>query len=156
MDFEKLLVLFKALSDQGVDYVLVGAIAMTVHGIVRATQDVDLFLRPEEDNISCLRTALRSVFPEDASIGEINAADLAGEYPAIRYNSPDGSLQIDLLARLGQAFAYEDLQFEEKFYEGVPVRVATPQTLYKMKKNTVRLQDRADAQTLKEEFDLEE
>jgi hypothetical protein len=156
MDFEKVLVLFRALGDQSVDYILVGAIGMTVHGIVRATQDVDLFVRPQENNIARLRAALRSLFPEDASIGDITAADLAGEYPAIRYNSPDGSLQIDLLARLGQAFAYEDLRFEEKLYEGVPVRVATAQTLYEMKKNTVRLRDRADAETLKEEFGLEE
>ena len=156
MDFEKLLALLEALSERKVDYVLVGAIGLTVHGIVRATQDVDLFIRPEEDNIARLRNALRSVFPQDPSIDEITAGDLAGEYPAIRYNSPDGSLQVDLLARLGQAFSYEDLHFEEKRYEGISVRVATPQTLYRMKKNTVRLQDHADAQALKEAFGLEE
>ena len=148
--------LLRSLADHGVDYILVGAIGMTVHGIVRATRDVDLFVKPDEDNIARLRAALQCVFPEDRSIEEITASDLAGEYPAIRYNSPDGSLEIDLLSRLGKAFSYEDLRFEEKLYEGVPVRVATPQMLYEMKKNTVRLQDRADAETLREEFDLEE
>ncbi len=39
-------------------------------------------------------------------------------------------------------------------YEGVVVRVATPKALYDMKKDTVRLQDRADAEILKEQFDL--
>jgi hypothetical protein len=154
MDFEKVLALLRALGDQGVEYVLVGAIALTVHGIVRATQDVDLFVRPEEGNVARLRAALRFVFPEDSSIEEITASDLAGEYPAIRYNSPDGSLQIDILARLGQAFSYADLQFEEKHYEDIAVRVATPQTLYEMKKQTIRLQDRADAEILKERFGL--
>ncbi len=156
MDFEKLIALLKALGERKVDYVLVGAVGLTVHGIVRATQDVDLFVRPEEENIVRLRGALRSVFPRDPSIDEITAEDLSGEYPAIRYSSPDGSLQLDLLARLGQAFSYEDLQFEEKWYEGVSVRVATPETLYRMKKKTVRLQDRADAQALKEAFGLED
>jgi hypothetical protein len=156
MDFEKLLLLLMALREQEVDYVLVGAIGMTVHGIIRATQDVDLFVRPSDDNISRLRAALRSVFPEDDSIEEITSQDLAGEYPAMRYNSPDGSMQLDFLARLGRAFTYEDILFEEKIYEGIPVRVATPQTLYRMKKDTVRLQDRADAQRLKDEFGLEE
>jgi hypothetical protein len=154
MDFEKVLALLRALGDQGVEYVLVGAIALTVHGIVRATQDVDLFVRPEEGNVARLRAALRFVFPEDSSIEEITASDLAGEYPAIRYNSPDGSLQIDILARLGQAFSYADLQFEEKHYEDIAVRVATPQTLSEMKKQTIRLQDRADAEILKERFGL--
>ena len=156
MDFEKVLQLLAALRDRGVDYVLVGAIGMTVHGIVRATQDVDLFVRPEEGNIARLREALQSVFPEDASIDEITAADLAGDYPAIRYSSPDGSLQVDLLSRLGRAFSFEDLRYEDRLYEGVPVRVATPETLYRMKKDTVRLQDRADAETLKEMFRLKE
>jgi hypothetical protein len=82
------------------------------------------------------------------------AKDLAGEYPAIQYNSPDGSLQIDILSKLGDAFSYEDLQFEEKHYEGGRVRVATPETLYRMKKDAVRLQDRADAETIKEIFNL--
>ena len=156
MDFEKALVFFRALRDQGVEYVLVGAIGMTVHGIVRATQDIDLFVRPEEDNIARLRCALQRVFPEDPSIGEITAADLAGEYPAIRYNSPDGSLMVDIISRLGHAFSFKDLRIEEKLYEGVPVIVATPETLYRMKRNTVRLQDRADAEVLKELFGLQE
>ena len=154
MDFEKLLAVLQALGDQSVEYVLVGAIGLTVHGIVRATQDVDLFVRPEKDNVARLRAALRSVFPEDAAIEDISASDLAGEYPAIRYSSMDGSLVIDLLARLGDAFSYEDIRFEEKVYEGTSVRVATPEMLYAMKKNTMRLQDHADAELLKEQFDL--
>jgi hypothetical protein len=156
MDFEKALLLLKALDDHKVDYILVGALGMTVHGIVRATQDVDLFVRPLEDNIASLRKALKSLFPEDGSILEITAKDLAGEYPAIQYNSPDGSLQVDILSKLGDAFSFEDLRFEEKHYEGIRVLVATPETLYRMKKDTVRLRDRADAETIKELFNLQE
>lgn len=156
MDFERVLAVLQALGDNRVEYILIGAIGLTVHGIVRATQDVDIFVRPEKDNVARLRAALRSVFPEDPAIEEVSAADLAGEYPAIRYNSPDGSLIIDILARLGDAFSYEDLEFEEKTYEGISVRVATPKMLYEMKKNTIRLQDRADAELLKEQFGLSE
>jgi len=138
MDFERVLEFFRALQDEGVEYV--------VHGIVRATQDVDLLVRPEEENVRRLRAALQRVFPGDSSINEICAADLAGEYPAIRYNSPDGSLTVDIIARLGDAFSFESLQSETKAYAGVSVFVATPKTLYDMKKDTVRLQDRADAE----------
>jgi hypothetical protein len=38
--------------------------------------------------------------------------------------------------------------------EGVSIIVATPKTLYDMKRGGLRLQDRADAASLKEEFDL--
>ena len=156
MDFEKVLAFFRALRDAGVAYVLVGAVGMTVHGIVRATQDIDVFVRPDDDNIARLREALSRVFPEDGSIQQITAQDLVGDYPVIRYNSPDGSLQVDILSRLGQAFAFEDLRSQERYYEGVAVCVATPETLYQMKRNTVRLQDRADAEKLKEVFGLKE
>jgi len=154
MDFEKVLAMLRALGAEKVEYVLIGALGMTVHGIVRATQDVDLFVRPEDNNIARLRAALQSLFPQDAAINEITSTDLAGGYPAIRYISPDGSLVIDILSRLGDAFSYEDLQFEEKALDGIPVRVATPRMLYEMKKNTLRLQDRADAEALKELFGL--
>ncbi len=156
MDIDRILVFLRELKAQSVDYVLVGAVGLTVHGIVRATQDVDIFLRPEEGNVSRMRIALKRLFPDDSSIDEITTEDLAGEYPAIRYNSPDGSLQIDILSRLGQAFSFNDIQFEEKLYRGIPVRVATPEMLYRMKKDTIRLQDRADAEALKEIFGLKD
>ena len=38
----------------------------------------------------------------------------------------------------------------------VKVVVATPETLYKMKRDTIRLQDKADAQKLKQKFGLED
>ncbi len=156
MDIDKILVFFRELRKHGVNYILVGAIGMTAHGIVRATQDVDIFVEPVEGNIERLKNALKSLFAEDAAIEEIRASDLAGNYPVIRYNSPDGSLQLDILARLSEAFAFEDIQYEEKQYSGITVRVATPEMLYRMKKDTVRLQDRADAEALKELFDLKE
>jgi hypothetical protein len=31
---------------------------------------------------------------------------------------PDGSLMVDIISRLGQAFFFEDLRFEEKLYTG--------------------------------------
>jgi acylphosphatase len=156
MDWERVLKFFEALHHNRVQYVLVGAVGMTVQGVVRASRDVDIFVRPEADNVARLRAALQQVFPEDANLEQITAKDLAGDYPAIMYNSPDGSLSVDILSRLGEAFSYEDIRFEEKSYEGIPVRVATPQMLYDMKKGTLRLQDRADAEVLKQEFGLED
>ncbi len=156
MDWEKVLEFLKALHDQRVEYVLVGAVAMNVQGIVRASRDVDIFVRPDAENVARLRAALQQVFPGDLNIEEITAQDLAGDYPAILYHSPDGSLSIDILSRLGEMFSYEDMRFEEKVFEDIPVRVATPPMLYQMKKGTLRLQDRADAEALKQEFGLQD
>ena len=153
MDFDKFLEVLRALAREGIDYVLVGAVALGIHGLVRATEVVDLFIRPDGGNVERLKRALRSVW-DDPEIAGITAQDLAGEYPTVRYGPPGEGFVIDLLARLGSASAFEDLEAETVSLEGVPVRVATPATLYRMKKGTVRPIDRADAAALREKFGL--
>jgi hypothetical protein len=98
---------------------------------------------------------LRAVV-NDPEIEQITADDLLGDYPAVQYVPPDGSFHIDILTRLGEAFSFADLKTERIPLDGVMVSVVTPQTLYDMKKNTVRLKDRADAQMLKERFNLKD
>ncbi len=154
MEPETIRALFAALRDEHVDYVLVGALAMDVLGIGRLTEDVDLFVRPTAENIDRLRRALRRVW-QDPSIDEITAADLAGDFPAVQYVAPDGT-PIDILSRLGEAFAFADLEATAYAYGDVEVTVATPATLYRMKRDTVRLRDKADAQVLKEKFGLKD
>jgi hypothetical protein len=63
---------------------------------------------------------------------------------------------IDFLSRLGSAFQFEDVQAETVDVEGVQVRLATPAMLYRMKKDTVRPIDRADAAALKEKIELQD
>jgi len=58
------------------------------------------------------------------------------------------------MARLGEAFAFDDLRSSVHLYGDAEVVVATPETLYAMKRDTIRLQDKADAQRLKEKFGL--
>jgi hypothetical protein len=154
MDPETVQALFKALAREGVQYDLVGAVALDVLGIGRLTQDIDLFVRPAPANIERLRRALGSVW-KDPSIGDIAAEDLAGAYPVVQYVAPDGT-QIDLLSRLGDAFSFDDLRSTTYAYGDVDVVVATPETLYAMKRDTLRLQDKADAQKLKEKFGLKD
>ena len=154
MEPETIRALFAALRDESVDYVLVGAMAMDVLGIGRLTEDVDLFVRPTPDNVDRLRRALRRVW-QDASIDEITATDLAGDFPAVQYVAPDGT-SIDILSRLGEAFEFADIEATVYAYGDVDVKVATPETLYRMKRDTVRLRDKADAQVLREKFGLKE
>lgn len=144
-----------SLNDAGVDYVVVGGVAMNLHGLVRATEDLDVFVRPDPENIDRLRRALRAVW-NDPSIEEITAEDLCGDYPAVRYGPPEGSFYLDILTRLGEATSFADLEVEVRDAQGVQARVATPGTLYRMKKNTVRPIDRADAAALRAAFDLED
>jgi hypothetical protein len=155
MELEVIKAIFAALARENVQYILVGGVAINVHGLGRATKDIDLFIRPDRDNIERLKRALHSVF-SDPSIDEITAEDLMGAYPTVRYGPPDGTFVIDLMTRLGTAFDYSDLESEQLDVDGVPVIVATPRTLIRMKKDTVRLQDRADAEALRRRFDIED
>ena len=153
MDFDKFLELVRALVREQVDYVIVGAVALNLHGIVRATEDVDVFIRPEAENVERLKRALQSVW-DDPDIAQITAGDLAGEFPTIRYGPPGGGFVIDLLARLGEAFGFDDLEVQTVSVEGVPIRIATPSTLYRMKKDTIRPIDKADVAALREKFGM--
>ena len=144
-----------SLNDAGVDYVVVGGVALNILGLVRATEDLDIFVRPDPDNIHRLRIALKAVWA-DPDIEQITAEDLCGDYPAVRYGPPEGTLYLDILTRLGEATSYSDLQAQEKEVAGVRVRVATPETLYRMKRSTVRPIDRADAAALRSAFHFRE
>ena len=138
------------------DDVLIGAVAMMAHGLVRATEDLGFFVHPDRVNIVRLRAAPRRVFPDDPAIDEISHEDLAGGYPAVRYNTPDESFGIDILARREEDFAYEEMQFQEQLFDGIPVRVAPPAMLYRMGKATGRWKDRIDAQQLRDRVGLED
>lgn len=153
-DEERLRAVFRALADQRVEYAVFGAVALGLHGLARATADLDLFIRPDPGNVERLKAALRTVF-DDPSIEEISAGDLCGEYPAVRYLPPDG-FGFDILSRLGEAFRFEDLEIEARDYSGVPVKVVTPRTLWRMKKDTSRPSDRFDAAVLAERFGFRE
>ena len=144
-----------ALNDAGVDYVVIGGVAMNLHGLVRATEDLDLFVKAEETNIARLRQALRAVY-DHPCIDEITAADLCGEYPAVRYGPPAGTLYLDILTRPGEAVHYEDLEIEVVDLEGVLVQVASPRSLHAMKKGTLRMKDHADAEALRRVFGLDD
>jgi hypothetical protein len=144
-----------SLNEAGVDYVVVGGVALNVHGLIRATEDLDIFIRPDAQNVARLRQALRALWT-DPDIEGITAEDLCGDYPVVRYGPPSGTFYLDILTRLGEATAFADLEVEEKTVAGVLVRVATPRTLYRMKKDTVRPIDRADVNALRAAFQLDE
>lgn len=144
----------RAFESAGLDYVLIGAAAMGFHGLVRASEDLDLFIRATPENIERLRSALRVAYEGDPNINEISSADLLGEYPAVRYVPPTGDLYFDVITRLVGLGGFETIEAEVKEVDGTQIRVATPAALYRMKKGTARPQDHVDAVALRERFSL--
>ena len=135
----------------GVRYAIFGGVALNFHGIARFTEDIDLFIEPARDNIERLKKSLREVF-DDPEIDQIDADELLGEYPAVQYVPPGANFHVDILTRLGEAFAFSDLEVVRARLGAIDVSVVSPATLYRMKRDTVRLKDRADAEMLRQKF----
>jgi predicted nucleotidyltransferase len=155
MDFDITKRVLAALEEHQVRYAVFGAVALNLHGLARFTADLDIFVEPTAENIERLRIALKAAI-DDPTIDEIATADLLGDYPAVQYNPPHATFHIDILTRLGDAYTFADLKVERIALDDLIVTVVTPQTLYEMKRDTIRLKDKADAQALKQRFGLKD
>jgi len=143
--YSKFLELAKELKNQQVEYVLIGGMAINLHGFARNTEDIDLFVQPDDLNIEKLRTALFNVF-HDEQLEEITINELE-KYSVIRYGS-DYGFYIDLITRIGEKFKYEDLRWNEMKIDDCIIRVADVETLYKLKEKTYREIDALDLRFL--------
>jgi hypothetical protein len=70
LDAERIL---ETLGEHGVDYVIIGGIAVQTHGHVRTTVDIDVLPRPERSNMVRLADALNAL---DARVLNPGSADL--------------------------------------------------------------------------------
>jgi hypothetical protein len=140
--FQRFLAVIEALNQFDVEYVLVGGVAVILHGLERLTREIAIFIKAIPENVHRLKKALHSIF-NDPSIDEITAEDLES-YAVIRYGTPNG-FYIDIMTQLGETFSFQDLEYETIAYGTVKIKIATPETLFKMKNDSLRLQDKADA-----------
>lgn len=145
--FTDFMQVLKALDKESVDYILIGGVAVIFHGMERLTRDIDIFVKMDPKNIEKLRRALHSVF-RDPSIEEITSKELH-KYPVIRYGTPNG-FYIDIMVRIGEDIGYDDLEYEIIDYQGIRIKIGTPETLYNLKRDTVRYKDKMDAVFLEE------
>jgi hypothetical protein len=150
--FEDFLEVFKALDQIKVDYVLIGGVAVILHGMERLTRDIDIIVKMSPDNIIKLRKALQLVFEDDA-IEEITLPELY-KFPVIRYGTPN-EFYIDIMARVGELAKFEDLEYTTIEYQGVKINLAKAESLLKLKKDSVRDKDRIDAIFLRKLIEAE-
>jgi len=140
-DFRELLLEFNAAS---VEYLVVGAHALAVYGHVRATKDLDVWIRPDSENADKVIAALTSF---GAPLTELLPEDLTR--PDTVFQIEIEPLRIDLLTSIdGVDFAEAWIDRFESIFAGVPVNVISRRHLIKNKLSTNRLQDRADVEHL--------
>lgn len=113
-----LVVLARALSDFGVQYALIGGIAMAVHGFSRATKDIDLLLPVNADNNGRLLNALASL-PGNA---EARLALRREWMDKGHSTSLEGEIYVDLLyVAADQTFESVKAHIQTVIFEGSPV-----------------------------------
>ena len=140
-DFSELLLAFNA---NRVEYLLVGAHALAVYGHVRATKDIDVWVRPDSENAERVLIAL-SAF--GAPLGDLSKDDLSREGTVFQIGLPP--VRIDVITAIdGVDFADA---WPDRFLAslgGIPVSVISRHHLISNKKASARLQDLADVEQL--------
>lgn len=142
-DFRDLLSAFNA---RGVEHLVVGAHALAAHGYVRATKDLDVWVRPDADNA---RRALEALADFGAPLGDLRESDLAT--PGLIYQMGVPPVRIDILTAIeGVTFADAWRDRVQSQFAGEPVAVLSVKHLIVNKKAAGRLQDLADVERLEE------
>ena len=142
---DPLLRLLARFRDEGVEYVLVGGQAVRLNGYLRATEDIDVLVRPTRANGERIIRALSFLASsKDLDAGWfVPAAD--GNVENIRVAD---DLLVDLLfAANGETYASIQPHIRELMIEGTPVRVLNIDGLIKTKTD-YREKDLLDKQVL--------
>lgn len=129
------------------DFLVVGAHALAVHGSPRATGDLDVFIRPSDDNAVRVMTALRQFGAPLASHG-ITARDFG--VPGVVYQMGLPPRRIDVLTRISGVTFDEALVGSVVGMIGdVPVRCIGLDAMLVNKLASGRTKDLADAEVLR-------
>jgi hypothetical protein len=143
--FRELTALTSALEAAGVDYALCGGVALAIHGAPRATQDIDLLVRPE--SLDRLRaTAHGCGFTLESLPMDFASGITVQRFTKLIEGQP---LMLDALL-VGPAIerVWQDRQTAE--IEGGSMRVVSREGLVTLKLAAGRPQDLADIQRLRE------
>jgi len=142
-DFSELLRVF---NEHEVEYLVVGAHAVAAYGHVRATKDLDLWVRPDPANADKVLDALRAY---GAPLHDLTRDDLASPGTVFQIGIPP--LRIDILT------AIDGVEFDEAWSDRLQTTfgnqaaaVISRRHLVINKKASGRLQDLADVEKLED------
>ena len=136
--------LFVELNAHGVEFLVVGAHALAAHGHVRATKDLDVWVRADRENAVRI---LRALSAFGAPTDGVTEEDFAS--PGITFQIGVEPVRIDIIT------AVDGLTFEPAWqnrvaseYGGEPVFVVSRDDLIRNKRASARPQDLADLAAL--------
>ena len=132
----------KTLNDAGVDYILVGGYAVIIHGYARGTGDMDVWVRPDNENKSAVLFALEAAGMDDESLAHVQAFNF--EEPTF-FHFDEEPARVDILTRISRV-SYPEAKEQAKWIEadGLKFPVLHLHHLVLSKMTTGRPQDAAD------------
>jgi hypothetical protein len=142
-DFRDLLAAFNA---HHVEFLVIGAHALAAHGHVRATEDLDVWIRPTRANAEHAMSALRAF---DAPLPELTLDDLVT--PGVVFQIGVAPVRINVLTEI-DAVGFNEAWSErlQTRFCGQPVAVLSKEHLTTNKRAVGRTQDLADVEWLEE------
>ena len=139
--------MLQVLLDNGVNFLLVGAYAMGVHGYPRATGDIDIWVEPSAENSA---RVYRSMEAFGAPLQEIDESTFAT--PGIVFQIGVAPRRIDIITTIsGVRFDEARRQQQIAEIEDLPVPILSLSDLIRNKRATGRDKDRLDADRLEKD-----
>lgn len=146
------------LAEAGVEYIVIGGVAVGFHGYVRATKDLDVVPAPDRQNLDRLVDVLRGLEAELDGAGDFEAAELPdpldSETLALGGNWVLQTRlgRFDVMQWLGDAELWDMLSPSaiEVEMEGVTVKVAGYEDLVALKRQAARPSDLEDLERLRQ------
>lgn len=154
--------LLHALARSGLRFVVIGGVAVGVHGYIRATKDLDICPAADRGNLETLARLLHELEAEQLEAGDFDASELPFDPTSAEDLAEGGNFR--LRTRLGaldimqwvpgidaeQAFAQLDAGAVELSFDGSAIRVCSLAALRTMKRTAGRPQDLLDLEQLPE------
>ena len=141
-DYKEML---QGLLDQKVEFIVVGAYALAAHGFPRATGDIDIWVKPDENNS---KKVYKTLARFGAPINEIREDEFS--QPGLIFQIGVVPRRIDLITKI-DAVEFEEADSDKIFVDidGLKVPVLSVDKLIKNKMATGREKDLLDAKLLK-------
>ena len=136
--------MLKCLNKAGVDYIMVGGWAVNMHGYIRATIDLDIWIMADCANARKVYAALLDF---GAPIADIAPEDFAIDGTIFQIGV--APCRIDIINKIdGLTYADASPRAVMKNIDGIPVRILSLEDLVANKRASGRTKDLADAEIL--------
>lgn len=150
---------FRELNKRGIDYLVVGGMAVNFHGIPRMTYDIDIMIMLEKDNIKLLTDFLiYAGYKPRVNEDPLGLADKEKRRVWIKHKGMNAFTfwsDTNVIKEIDVVFAsdipYEDLKKRAKYIsiKDVLVPIISLRDLIKIKEKSSRVQDMSDVEHLK-------